>query len=150
MSISDLLTEGSLATAQPAEIPRHDESTTEPRRSFLVVEGGFDRVAQAARRFGTTLLVTFVIGLVGALFVHATIIENQKALDTQRRQIDALVVDTDALRNDLAELEAPSRVVTEALELGMIEPPSVLYLNAPAGPLDDRLLAAATSQLRNG
>lgn len=151
MSISDALLDRSLAVAEPSHAPEHPrQPTTEPKRSFLVIEGGFDRVAQWARRFGTTLLVTFIIGLVGALFVHATIIENQKALDTQRRDIEALVVDTDSLRNQLAELEAPARVVSEALELGMIEPPSVLYLNTPAGPLDDRLLAAAASQLGNG
>jgi len=119
------------------------------RREFGVIEGGLDVASRFVRFMGTTLLVTFIVGLVGALVLHATIIENQRDLDEQRAQITRIASDTEAMRSQLAELEAPARIVEEAQELGMIEAPSIEYLTAPASSLDDRTLAIATNQLRD-
>lgn len=115
-----------------------------------VVEGGFDRATAVARTLGTILLVTFIVGLVGALAVHATIIENQRELDRQRAHIAEIEAETEALRHELAELEAPARIVAAAGELGMIEPPSVTYLKTLAGPLDERTIIVAENQLLAG
>jgi len=81
---------------------------------------------------GSTLLVTLIIGLVGALVLHATIIENQRDLDQARVQIQRIAAETEALESELAELEAPARIVQDALDLGMIEAPSIAYITAPA------------------
>lgn len=132
-------------SAVPDEVQEPQE-----QRTFGVIEGGFDRAARWARLFGTTMLVTFVVGLIGALGVHATIIENQRALDGQRQEISRLGADTEALRHELAELEAPARIVAEARDLGMIDAPAVTYLKIPGGLLDERTIIVAENQLLAG
>lgn len=118
----------------------------QPERRFSVIEG-IDRAAQWIRYLGTTLLVTFVVGLVGALVLHATLIENQRGLDDRRAELNSLRAETESLRHQLAELEAPARIVEEARRLGMIEAPAVTYLQVPADQLDDRTLRVAENQL---
>ena len=118
------------------------------RRELGVIEGRLGLAARLLRFLGTTLLVTFIVGLVGALVLHATIIETQRDLDTERGEIVRLATQTEAMRSELAELEAPARIVAEALELGMIEAPSIVYLTAPNGLLDERTLSVAGNQLR--
>jgi len=98
---------------------------------------------------GSTLLVTLIIGLVGALVLHATIIENRRDLDQARVQIQRIAAETEALESELAELEAPARIVQDALDLGMIEAPSIAYITAPAGLLDERTLIVASNQLQD-
>ena len=95
------------------------------------------------------MLVTFIVGLVGALVLHATIIENQRDLDSQRNDIVRIAADTEGMRSELAELEAPARIVDEARALGMIEAPSIEYLTAPGATLDERTLIIAANQLRD-
>ncbi len=118
-------------------------------RDFGVIEGRLDLATRLVRFMGTTLLVTFIIGLVGALVLHATIIENERDLDAQRGQITLIATETEAMRSVLAELEAPARIVAEARGLGMTEAPSIEYLTAPAGSLDNRTLSIAANQLRD-
>ena len=132
--------------AVPAKGQPQPEQTT--RREFGVIEGRLGLATRFLRAMGTTLLVTFIIGLVGALVLHATIIENQRDLDAQRAEINRIAAETEAMRSELAELEAPARVVEEALDLGMIEAPSIVYLTAPAQQLDDLTLTVAANQLR--
>lgn len=128
-------------------VPRtHGERTA--RRDFGVIEGRLDRASRVARFLGTTLLVTIIVGLVGALVVHATIIENQRDLDSQRSEIARLAAQTEAMRSELAELEAPARIVEDARALGMTEAPSIEYLTAPGSTLDALTLSIAANQLR--
>lgn len=128
--------------------PDHVGNEQTATRDFSVVDGRLDMASRVARFLGTTLLVTFIVGLVGALVFHATIIENQRDLDSQRNQIVRIELATEAMRSELAELEAPARIVTEARELGMIEAPSIAYLTAPGGTLDNRTLVIAANELR--
>ena len=130
--------------AAPAESPRHDDGAG---RDFWVVEGPLGLATRLARFLGTTLLVTFIVGLVGALVLHATIIENQRDLDSRKAEIGRIAAETEAMRHELEELEAPARIVAEARALGMIEAPEVLYLKAIGNDLDPRILSAAAYQL---
>ena len=139
-----LLDRSTRNVAAPAEKPK------EERPRFGVIEGGLDRAARIARALGTTLLITFIVGLVGALAVHATIIQNQRGVDEHRARIAEIEADTEALRHELAELEAPARIVGEARELGMIDAPEVTYLQTHPGLLDERTLIVAENQLRAG
>lgn len=139
--------EASAPHLRPVEEPIPHEAEA-PRRTFGVIEGGFDRAARFIRLLGSTLLVTFIVGLVGALMVHATIIENQRDLDETRQYLDGLRADTEALRHELAELEAPARIAADARSLGMIEAPSITYLQTPGNELDERTLSVAANQLR--
>lgn len=120
---------------------------TEPQREFDVVEGRLDLATRVVRFMGSTLLVTLIIGLVGALVLHATIIENQRDLDERRAEITRLAAETETMRNELAELEAPERIVKEALRIGMIEAPEIEYLAAPSAEVDDRTMNVTTNQL---
>lgn len=134
-------------TAQLTAVPS-DASDAHNERDFGVIDGGFGLAARIIRFMGTTLLVTFIVGLVGALVLHATIIENQRELDAQRTEIARLATETESMRSELAELEAPARIVSEAEDLGMIEAPSIAYITAPGSELDDRTLTIASNQLR--
>ncbi len=141
---------GEHVTTQMAAVPsrrRHQEET--PKQEFDVIEGRLDLATRVVRFLGTTLLVTFIIGLVGALVLHATIIENQRDLDGQRAEISRIATETEAMRSELAELEAPARIVEEARDLGMIEAPSIAYLTTPGTMLDERTLTIAANQLRD-
>ena len=141
---------GEHITAQIAAVPsRGRPAEAEPRQEFDVIEGRLDIATRIARFLGTTLLVTFIIGLVGALVLHATIIENQRDLDSQRAEIARIAAETEAMRSELAELEAPARIVDEARDLGMIEAPSIAYLTTPGTILDERTLTIAANQLRD-
>lgn len=137
------------AHLQAVPEPQGPERATEHRRrDFWVVDGGFDFAARVVRFLGGTLLVTFIIGLVGALVLHATIIETQRDLDARNAEIAQLEHETEAMRHELAELEAPARIVAAAKRLGMIEAPSILYLNVENAPLDERTVTIAKNQLR--
>ena len=137
------------ATATHLSVVPQDDAAVETRRELGVIEGGIDLASRLLRFLGTTLLVTFIIGLVGALVLHATIIENQRDLDAQRAEISRIASDTEAMRSQLAELEAPARIVEEAGKLGMIQAPSIQYLTAPGARLDERTLNIAANQLRD-
>ena len=135
-------------TAQLHAVPDgRPEQTT--NRELGVIEGRLDAATRIVRFLGTTALVTVIIGLVGALVLHATIIENQRDLDAQRSQIVRIAAETEGMRSELAELEAPARIVEEARALGMIEAPSIEYLTAASGSLDQRTLSIAANQLRD-
>ncbi len=127
----------------PNELPQRGAR----RQDLGVIEGRLGFAARLIRFLGTTLLVTFIIGLVGALVLHATIIENQRDLDSQRAAISRIALETEAMRSELAELEAPPRIVAEARELGMVEAPEIEYLVAATGQLDDRALTIAANRL---
>lgn len=136
-------------TVSHLRVVPQEHQAPETHRDFGVIEGGIDLASRVLRFMGTTLLVTFIIGLVGALVLHATIIENQRDLDGQRNDITRIASETEAMRSALAELEAPARIVEEARAFGMIEAPSIEYLTAPGSPLDDRTLTIAANQLRD-
>jgi len=133
-------------TKHLAAVPERDHQSEE-RRELSVIEGGLGLAARLIRAMGTTLLATFIVGLVGALVLHATIIESQRDLDAQRVEIGRLAAETESMRSELAELEAPARIVAEAEDLGMIEAPSIVYITTPTDALDDRTLSIAANQL---
>lgn len=136
-----------LLSAVPETDGRNDVAAGRRRELSLIERQGITR--RILRFLSTTLLVTLIVGLVGALVLHATIIENQRELDQQRAQILRISSETEALRSELAELEAPSRIVDDARDMGMIEAPSIEYITAPSGPLDERTLIVAANNLRD-
>lgn len=134
-------------------VPQRGKTSPHPddapqRRELAVIDGRLGWVTRLLRFLSTTLLVTFIVGLVGALVLHATIIENQRDLDAQRQEIISVAAETEAMRSELAELEAPARVVEQARKLGMIEAPAVVYLTSTNGELDSRTITIASNQLR--
>ena len=128
-------------------VPKEHAQRGARRHELDVIEGRLGFATRLIRFLGTTLLVTFIVGLVGALVLHATIIENQRDLDSQRAAISRIALETEAMRSELAELEAPSRIVAEARDLGMVEAPEIEYLVATNGQLDERALTIAANRL---
>jgi len=122
------------------------ESVTPGERRLRIVERR-QLAGRIMRYLGGMALLTLIVALVGALVLHATIVQTQQGLDEKNDRIDELESATEVLRQQLAELAAPERVVSEAKDLGMIEAPSIVYLNAPAEELDERTLTVARHQL---
>jgi hypothetical protein len=114
------------AEAQPAA-PR------ESRQHLRLIE------QRAARRANRRRLV-FSLGIAGGAVVclalvalHVLIAENQFKLDQLQARASAEQVRYERLRLQVAQLEAPARIVSEAEgKLGMVQPGSVTYLPAIA------------------
>lgn len=134
-----------LRAVQPGESAPAPAPTE--RRSFEVIDRRRELARRVVRFLGGTLLVTLIVGLVGGLLLQTTIVETQHRLDERNGEIRELEATTELLRQELAELAAPARVVAEAKSLGMIEAPSIVYLTAPAEALDERTLNVARHQL---
>jgi cell division protein FtsL len=88
--------------------------------------------ARRRRRMRAGIITTFVV-LMGILFAlaafHAMLASQQAELDRLDARVNEARSDYEQLRLDVAELEAPSRIVREAQErLGMVPPPDVTYL----------------------
>jgi cell division protein FtsL len=95
-------------------------------------------VRQQARRRANRrhLVVSIAIGTVavvcmGLVALHVLIAENQFQLDNLQQQASAQQANYEKLRLNVAQLEAPSRIVSVAEgKLGMRQPGSVTYLPA--------------------
>ncbi len=103
----------------------------EQRRHLRLVE------TQARRRAGRRrLLVALgisIVAVVGLALValHVLIAENQFKLDGLQQEASTEQASYEKLRLQVAELEAPARIVSEAEgQLGMVQPASVTYLPA--------------------
>lgn len=135
-----------LRVVQPGE-HAHPDRNGDSRQSFELIDRRRARLSRAARSLGAIAVATVVVALVGALVLHASMVEAQQGLDQRNDEIEQLEATTEVLRQQLAELAAPARVVAEAKKFGMIEAPSIVYLNAPAEELDERTLTVARRQL---
>jgi cell division protein FtsL len=118
---------GGLADA-PA---REGQDQEEQRRHLRLVQ------TQARRRAGRRrLLVALGISIVAVVCLalvalHVLIAENQFKLDRLQQQASTEQASYEKLRLQVAELEAPARIVSEAEgQLGMVQPASVTYLPA--------------------
>ena len=81
---------------------------------------------------GAAVLVV-AAGLLGLVISHVALAQGQFRLEALQSQAAAEQARYERLRLQVAELEAPSRVVAAAQErLGMVPPPGVTYLS-PSG-----------------
>jgi cell division protein FtsL len=76
---------------------------------------------------GLLLALAPVFGLV---LVHVSLTTNQERLTLLQRQATAAQQTNVRLRLQVSELESPARIVSRAQQLGMVAPPSILYLAA--------------------
>ena len=122
-------TRRSLAAPQPRRTP----ATRERRPQLRVVE------QPAPRRLSLGAVSTLVVGgvfvvLFGLVVFHTLLLQNQQKLD----HLDAQVTDAQAkyqsLRLQVAQLEAPQRIIDVATQkLGMVPPNGTTYLTPAAG-----------------
>lgn len=106
---------------------------------------------QRATRFTFALSVFVVIAaLFGLAWFHASIVTQQRQLDTANQRLVEIQEQQDQLRVQLTEAEAPERILRVAQgQLGMVsvEPAHVTYLVSPAGELSPDAARALANSL---
>jgi cell division protein FtsL len=127
--------------AAPARVPPAD------RRHLQVVTDA-RLVAQRRRRRLRGLVILTGVVMAASLFslaaFHAMLAKAQADLDKVEEQVSDAQARYETLRLDVAELEAPDRIVREAQErLGMVPPPGVTYLTPSEQVTDEVGVAAA-------
>lgn len=122
-------------------------SRARPARGLPTTPGGDRHLRvvrpETRRRLGLPRLslragVVLTVALFAALFAvavsHALLIESQVRLDDLDEQVAAEQARYEELRRDVAELEAPDRIVAAARELGMVEAGDVVWLTPDEAP----------------
>ena len=66
--------------------------------------------------------------LLMAMF-HALIVQGQRELDRMNTDIETATSVNDRLQLELAQMEAPERIVAAARSYGMVDAPEVVYLS---------------------
>jgi cell division protein FtsL len=100
------------------------------------VRGGPRQGPTPDRPLRLALLATAVLTvgtIFGAAIFHVLLIQSEFRLDQISREASKEQVRYEKLRLDVAQLSAPERIVATAQQrLGMVVPPQVAYLMAPA------------------
>jgi cell division protein FtsL len=118
-------------TAAPEKEGSEREQKEEQRRHLQLVQNQARR--RAGRRRLLVVLTIVCVAVVGLALVglHVLIAENQFKLDNLQQQAATEQASYEKLRLQVAELEAPARIVSQAEgRLGMVQPASVTYLPA--------------------
>jgi cell division protein FtsL len=134
-------------SADPRRLPRDPSpdaawpvpggSPRQPRPRLQVVPEGAWR--QRRRRLRRRLLafaglLLALVPVFGLVLVHVVLTSNEQRLTAIQRRVSAAQGANVQLRLQVAQLGSPARVVSRAQALGMVPPPSVLYLTgAPDG-----------------
>ena len=102
----------------------------------IVVPGRATPAARRRRARAIAVMASVIVGvaLFGLVAANVVLTQHQFALETLERKAAAEQARYERLRLQVAELEAPERIVATAQErLGMVPPASVTYLS-PTGP----------------
>ncbi|HET9770073.1 MAG TPA: hypothetical protein VFS16_04225 [Acidimicrobiia bacterium] len=102
------------------------------------VRGGPRRGPAPDRPLRLALVTTAVLTvgtIFGAAVFHVLLVQSEFRLDRINKEAAKEQVRYEKLRLDVAQLSAPERIVATAQQrLGMVVPPQVAYLMAPAPP----------------
>ncbi|MEY2421649.1 MAG: hypothetical protein QOI95_1716 [Acidimicrobiaceae bacterium] len=122
-------TRRSVAVPQPLRTP----ATRERRPQLRVVDD------PAPRRLSLGVVTTLVVGAVfavlfGLVVFHTLLLQNQQRLDHLDAQVSDAKANYQSLRLQVAQLEAPQRILDVATQkLGMVPPDGTTYLTPAAG-----------------
>jgi cell division protein FtsL len=117
-------TRRSVAVPQPRRTP----ATRERRPQLRVVE------EPSTRRISLGVVTVLVVGLIfavlfGLVVFHTVLLKNQQRLDHMDAQVSDAQARYQSLRLQVAQLEAPQRVIDVAThKLGMVPPEGTTYL----------------------
>src|SRR5690348_5198683 len=131
-------TRRSVAVPQPRRTP----ATRERRPQLRVVD------APPARRLSLTAITTLGVGAVfavlfGLVVCHTLLLQNQQHLDRLSAEVTDAQAKYQSLRLQVAQLQAPQRVIDVAThKLGMVPPNGTTYLTPAAGSASDSAGAA--------
>lgn len=119
--------------AAPVRVPPADRRHADPPRRHLRVVSDARVVAARRRRRLRGILVlsgtVVAVSLFALAAFHAMLASGQAELDRIEQSVSDAQARYESLRLEVAELEAPSRIVREAQErLGMVPPSGVTYL----------------------
>ncbi|MBW3580254.1 MAG: hypothetical protein KY431_04385 [Actinobacteria bacterium] len=88
-----------------------------------------------ARRLAVAAAVAAGLALMALAGSHAFLVTNQVRIDELQQRVEEAQARHQALRLEVATLEAPERIVTDATaELGMVRPETVTYVRPAATP----------------
>ena len=141
--------------AAPVRVPPADRRRDDAPRHLRVVSDARIVAARRRRRLRGVLVLSGIV-MAGSLFAlaafHAMLASGQADLDRVEQQVSDAQARYESLRLQVAELEAPSRIVREAQErLGMVPPPGVTYLTPSQAATDEvGEAAAADSSMMTG
>jgi cell division protein FtsL len=112
--------------------PRRTPATRERRPQLRVVD------APTPRRLNLAVVTTLVVGAVfavlfGLVVFHTLLLQNQQKLDHLNTQVSEAQGKYQSLRLQVAQLEAPQRIIDVAThKLGMVPPDGTTYLTPAA------------------
>jgi hypothetical protein len=130
------------ALAEPRPRRAGEESDLADRPDLRVVPEA------RPRRVGVVVFLAGV-ALFGSLFglavFHAMLVQSQSTLDDLDGRLTEARGQSEELRLEIAELEAPDRILDEARDRGMIPADDVVVLDATDGAGDDAGSASTSS-----
>ncbi len=105
------------------------ESRAAARAQLVVVPDSAARGQGRTRTLTVGAAVAVVVGLFAIVFLHVVLSQGQVKLDRLETQAEELEAQNQRLRVEVAELESPNRVVSEARQkLGMAPPTSIISI----------------------
>ena len=119
-----------MSRQQAATQPRRQASprkATESKPDLRVVQEDERRISTGA--LGVLTFAVVFAGLLGAVLFHSVVVAGQLELDELNDQLDEERTRGLELRVQVAELEAPDRILREAGRLGMVFPAAEAYVN---------------------
>jgi cell division protein FtsL len=147
-----------MATARvvdrPSARPLPDLRRRERERHLRVVHPDRRRLnVRLSPRAGVALTVLLFVALFGVAVSHAVIIEGQASVDSLDQRVAAEQARYEELRQQVAELESPQRILGEATEeLGMVPAGEKIWLTpdepAPTGTTEPPPESPDTSAAR--
>lgn len=124
-----------MAAAPAASSAPERQDKEEQRRHLRLVENQARRRAGRRRLLVILGIATAAVVCLALVALHVLIAENQFRLDRLQQQAATEQASYEKLRLQVAQLEAPARIVSQAEgQLGMVQPASVTYLPATTTP----------------
>jgi cell division protein FtsL len=123
-----------MATARVVRLPNawlqpHDRARGRERHLRVVRRERQALGLRLSPRAGVLLTVLLFVALFGVAVSHALLIESQASVDELDQRVAAEQARYERLRQEVAELESPQRILTEATEdLGMVPAGDMVWL----------------------
>jgi cell division protein FtsL len=133
------VSQGSAAVAPAPEVNPRPRREDPSRADHLRVVAPSERRRRRVTPAAAVLLTATVFALLfGVAIAHTVLVEGQVRLDELDRELTVEQARYQELRQEVAALESPSRVVAAAHEQGMVTPEDLVYLQPPpAEPTSD-------------
>lgn len=118
-----------LTAAAPARRRPSPSPPPAVRRKRAAPLEAIEPARSTMRMLGTAALVSILGVLLLMAMFHALIVQGQRELDRMNTDIETATSVNDRLQLELAQMEAPERIVAAARSYGMVDAPEVVYLS---------------------